>query len=394
MKKPPGAEAPGAESALGPPGLKRARERDDGAAPDLQQERQEFFKPYSKPGYKRVFTDNMVSKEFTVFVESTKEEQIGNKNPDMMCSLFKNELKGVVGIRRINARKLGVTFGQIIHANNFLHDESFLTKYELKAYIPARSVETIGVLRFVPTNISNEDLFKKLTSTHEIISVRRFTRKVNGVITPYGSVSVTFLSQLLPEVAYLDLYRFKVHEYNAPLLQCYKCFKFNHGAKFCKNSQKCSRCAGDHHFTTCEREEDSIKCINCQGPHLAISKDCPVKQKKIAEKNKGSSSYSQIVSTNNINYDKKYPALPPKPTLAVGNNVKTATLQYPTSSKPLIKENCKPETSVGNNLIEQILNSEYILKALVGALVTIGNDRRPITSNIVKEILVKSFTHG
>jgi hypothetical protein len=109
---------------------------------------------------------------------------VGNKNPLMLAGLFKNEIKGVANIRRINANKVGVTFSQANNANNLIKNEEFLNKYTYKAYyyIPARAVEKIGVLRFVPTNISNEELFKKLSSAYEIINVRRFTKKIDGVL--------------------------------------------------------------------------------------------------------------------------------------------------------------------------------------------------------------------
>lgn len=180
-------------------------------AGDTQHADELFYKPYTKPSYKRVFPDNAVSAEFTVFVESANGgDKLGNKNPLLLASLFKNEIKGVTGIKRINANKVGVSFKLAIHANNFLKNDDFMKKNELKAYIPARAVETIGVLRFVPTSISNEELFKKLSSTYEIVGVRRFTRKVNGELKPYGSVSVTFLTNSLPDYVYLDIFRFKV----------------------------------------------------------------------------------------------------------------------------------------------------------------------------------------
>lgn len=425
MKEPTGAEPPGQDSSSTPTGTKRGR-GDDAYLQGAQnsQDNEVFYKPYNKPGYKRIFPENQVSTEYIVYVESTNEgERLGNKNPDMICTLFKNEIKGVVGIKRVNANKLGITFSQNIHANNFLCNENFLKKYNYKAYIPARSVEIIGVLRFVPKNISNEELFKKLSSLYEIINIRRFTHKVNGTIVPYGSVSVTFLSQQLPDFVYLDLYRFKVFEYVAPLLQCYKCFKFNHGAKFCKSTQKCSVCAGEHHFSTCDKEA-IIKCINCQGPHLAISRYCPIKKIKIEEKyNK--KNYAQVTASlkNNgnlhpSNYSTNFPKLTMtkeinktkkmfendvinKNSIQTTEYVKVQTVDRPSTvqtnknTKTEIKKN---ETLNTKDLAEIILKNEDIITILVKTLVQLGNssDAEPITFNSIKEVLKKSlvFNHG
>ena len=60
--------------------------------------------------------------------------------------------------------------------------------------------------------------------------------------------------------------------------QCYKCQGFNHIAKDCKNAQKCVRCAGSHKSVECpDKNKDSLKqkCSNCNGEHVASSKECP-----------------------------------------------------------------------------------------------------------------------
>ena len=60
--------------------------------------------------------------------------------------------------------------------------------------------------------------------------------------------------------------------------QCYKCQGFNHIAKDCKNAQKCLQCAGAHKSIECpDKNKDSLKlkCSNCNGEHVASSKECP-----------------------------------------------------------------------------------------------------------------------
>lgn len=352
-----------------------------------------FYKPYLKPGYTRVFPKNAADAEFTVFVESTKNEKIGNRNPLVMAGLFKNDIKGVANIKRINANKIGVIFSQAINANDFLKNEQWLQKNEMKAFIPAGAVETIGVIRFVPTSISNEELFKKLSSKYEVVSVRRFTKKMNGEIIPFGSVSVTFLSKSLPECVYLDIYRFKVSEYVAPLLQCYKCFRFNHSAKFCSAAQKCSKCSEEHHYSECTNDE-KLKCINCGGPHLAIHRDCPVKQSKIAEKN-NVRSYARVTASNISNdFNKDFPILPERQSILqpeVVNKPKPTPAPKPEkpSLRPLI-----PSMEKNKNLVNEIVNSDYILKSLVGALVTLGNTTNTkITTQSIRDVLIQCLTH-
>jgi hypothetical protein len=375
MAKTPGGDDPGGESHRP---SKRHRDADEDVISQMSEESfisiEQQYKPFSKAGYKRLFPDNATDNEFCVYIEG---EKVGNKNPLMLAGLFKNEIKGVTNIRRINANKVGVTFSQANNANNLIKNEEFLNKYTYKAYIPARAVEKIGVLRFVPTNISNEELFKKLSSAYEIINVRRFTKKIDGVLKPMGSVSVTFLTNVLPDYVYLDIFRYKVYEYIAPLLQCYKCLRFNHGAKICNAVQKCSICAGEHHFSKCDN--DTVKkCINCGGQHLAISRECPIKKAKITEKYNKISYANAILKTQDSNLMKNYNTnFPPIKPL---KSVKPAT----SSPEPISKE----------ILINEILNSDIILKGLIGTLVTLGNGNRKLTSTVIKEVLIKQLKNG
>lgn len=360
----------------------------------------DFYKTFNKPGYKRMFSESTVRGEFAVFVESLKEnEKLGNTNPIVTTNLFKNEIKGITNIKRINPTKLCVTFSQSNTANNFLNNEDFLKKHQFKAYIPASAVETIGVLRHVPTSISNEELFKKLSSCYEIIAVRRFVKRENGDIKPYKTVSITFHSNVLPEHVYLDLFRFKVHEYQAPLLQCFKCFKFNHGAKICKSTQKCSICTGEHHFKECKNEK-AIKCINCQGSHLAISRDCPIKKQK-AEDKKNKQSYAAILASktnSNIikNYNTDFPAISttrkPQTIRKTQNTSLPITTRTASTSTATNTNEPEPETISNEKLIHEIINNEFIRKGLIGALVSLGNENRAITSNLIQEILIKCLT--
>lgn len=410
MHDPPGDDPPGGnnqsdDTHSGSRGKKRCRTSDGEASlincttPDKS-----MYQPFIKPGYKRVFAENSINTEFVVYLESTKEgEKLGNKNPSVLNTLLQNEIKGIHLIHRVNANKVAVIFTQANNANNFLKNVDFQEKHAIKTFIPARAVEKIGVLKYVPVTISNEELFRKLQSDCEIISVRRFQRKVNGELTPYQSVSVTFLTNVLPKYVYLDLYRFQVNEYVPPLMQCFKCFKYNHGAKICKGVQTCSICASNHHFLDCD-SKNVIKCVNCGGSHLAISRDCPIKQKKLEEKKKVTKSYAEILHHNS------FPVLPkprPQPTLVpeIINKTKKVKEQFNVKNTQTIQNNKNIEQSVTNcklkktetlktkELIEEILKNDDIIASLIKTLVELGNstNTHPLTFSNIKEVLKKSL---
>lgn len=355
----------------------------------------EDYKPFLKPNYKRLYPDSSDT-EYKVFIESVNiNEKLGNKSPLYLNNIFSREVKGVVSITRVNALKMAVIFKQAITANNFLKNDSFLEKYQIKAYIPARQIEKTGIIRFVPTNISNEELYCKLSSKYEVIGVRRFLKKVGPEKLPLQTVSLTFLSNSLPESVQYDLFSYRVFDYVPPLLQCFKCFKYNHSAKICTNKQKCSICAGEHYYKECTNP-DNIACINCSGPHLAISKTCPIKIQKLLEK-KSKITYSSVVNSKS-----EFPPLPKNV------NKPTTNSLAPPKSKDLnvFKEPKDPNvknvvnnnnTSVNNSdVYSDIINNTNIIGALVKTLVELGNktDDVHITHALIKEHLIKNLNNG
>ncbi|XP_050680902.1 uncharacterized protein LOC126976562 [Leptidea sinapis] len=241
------------------------------------------YKIYFKRNYTRLFLENVTYSDYTVYVTSTDDEKLGNKNPIKLTQLFTENVKGITSVFRINSHKIAVTFQKAAAANCFLKYDSFLTKYKYKAFIPAHLVEKVGLIKFVPTDMSNEYIYQNITSDADIISVKRFMKKdENKKLTPMTTIAITFSSTTLPKYVFLNLFRYQVFTYIPPIIQCFKCFKFNHSAKVCRGTQMCSSCAGSHLYKECTM--DTMCCINCGGAHLAISRDCPIKLKKLEEK--------------------------------------------------------------------------------------------------------------
>ena len=142
----------------------------------------------------------------------------------------------------------------------------------------AHKVVAIGVHQ----TISEDDIKTELAKNNvKINKVQRL--KYNG--QPTRKVVIQFKNEQDMKIAlysgiYFGRIRIRCESYRtAPqVTQCYKCQGFNHIAKDCKNAQKCVRCAGAHKSIECpDKNKDSLKlkCSNCNGEHVASSKECP-----------------------------------------------------------------------------------------------------------------------
>lgn len=379
-----------------PPNPKSRKRKEDPASGGGGEESNFDYAPYFKPNYKRLYPDNSANTEYKVFVESQDKERLGNKSPIYLNHIFTTEVKGVVAIRRVNANKIAVVFKQYITANNFISNTAFLEKYKLRAHIPAAQIERVGIIRFVPTNISTKDLYTKLSSIYEIVAIRRFTKKVGQTRIPLQTLSITFLSHSLPDSVQYDLFAYRVFDYVPPLQQCYRCFKFNHSAKICNGKQRCSCCSGEHSYKDCDKP-DQLCCVNCGGAHLAISRSCPVKMRKMIEK-KEKITYASVADSKR--YETNFPPLLDRSTDTQKQIQKSVnkTFKEPNAKKPVNKPNSLTETIEKENICTsdikaQIIANNDVLMALVHTLVQLGNknDDVPVTTSSIKDMLVKNL---
>ncbi|CAG9790271.1 unnamed protein product [Diatraea saccharalis] len=290
--------------------------------------------PYFKKNHIRSYPENSPGTVFPVYIQSTNETiKFGNKNPIYLNNIFSRYNKGVKEIKRVNALRYAVIFDNAKNANSLLSNSSFLSLHEIKAFIPAATSECIGIIKYIPVDLSCKHLFDKLISSQEILAVRRFTRRTPDGIVPLQTVSVTFAGNVLPERVNYGLCLVPVEEYIKPVLQCYKCMGFGHTTKFCKRNIVCSICSESHSYKECTNTNKPL-CINCKGEHIAVAGTCPVKLQKINE-NK-----SKIMNRNNLG--SFFPAL-------------NKSYAKASSSKPL---NVPNENNKAQNILTDVINNE------------------------------------
>ena len=146
--------------------------------------------------------------------------------------------------------------------------------------VPENTYKVVAI--GVHQTISEDDIKTELAKNNvKINKVQRL--KFNG--QPTRKVVIQFENEQDMKIAlysgiYFGRIRIRCESYRTTpqVTQCYKCQGFNHIAKDCKNAQKCVRCAAAHKSTECpDKNKDSLKlkCSNCNGEHVASSKECP-----------------------------------------------------------------------------------------------------------------------
>lgn len=263
-------------------------EGDSTSSSESEVESADKYKPYLVTDYKRRYPEDSGATEFVVFVESSNADiPIGTRDLMSISSCIKRFNKGIKYLRSMNKFKIAIYFEKASLANAFLNNATFLKDYQFKANIPASSTEITGIIKNVPTNLTNKKIFTMLSSYKKIISVRRFTKRTkvddNFIQQPLQTVAITFATSVLPDYVDLDGWRHDISAYVPPVKQCFRCLRYGHLAKFCKNSERCSICKEDHSYKVCKTPIEQAKCFHCDGNHVSISAQCPIKQKKIQE---------------------------------------------------------------------------------------------------------------
>lgn len=327
----------------------------------MEETESQKYKDFRVADYTRYYPEEGGNAEYIVFMESKNEHPLGTRDMMSLANCLKRYNKGIKQLQRINKYKIGVVFERSGLANAALKNKTFLESYELKASIPASASEVTGVITHVPIELSNSQIHAALTTTKNIVCIRRFMRKTrmdNGQVKmePTKTVSITFSCPVLPESVDLNSWRFVLRPYIPPVMQCLKCLRYGHIAKFCKNSERCSICGDAHNFKLCTVPKEEARCIQCKGPHVAISPECPVKKQKIQlnKEKVQNKSYSAI-----LNNEKSFPPLKQSPleTLASLLNSDQILNMVVESVVTIIKMNKNNEKISTQNIKETLLDT-------------------------------------
>ena len=121
--------------------------------------------------------------------------------------------------------------------------------------------------------MTEEEITKEL-SDQGVKEVSRFMLRKDGKQIATNTYFVSFAAPRPPRDVTIGYYKIKVEPYIPNPLRCFKCQQYGHGQGTCKKDITCWRCgAVGHDGMDCK---NPAHCCNCQGDHVASSKECPI----------------------------------------------------------------------------------------------------------------------
>lgn len=193
--------------------------------------------------------------------------------------LKKKKVKGIIEVKKVTRRELKVIFSNRESANDFLKGRAHV-EIGLNAYIPKYNVTKVGIIFDIPTGYGDRQLMEELESDLPITGVYRCQKRSikNGVKgndwIPANTVKVTFRGQSVPDEVIFGYSKRKVKPDVPKVTQCFKCARFGHIAKYCRQTEStCHHCGTQHRERPCPK---NMKCFHCHSNnHDGFSKECP-----------------------------------------------------------------------------------------------------------------------
>ena len=106
-----------------------------------------------------------------------------------------------------------------------------------------------------------------------VTEIHRVTVRKGEEREPTNTLFVTFCVPKLPETLKIGYMRVKIRPYVPSPMRCFKCHRYGHTSRTCKEEfETCPRCGDRAHTDTCTKP---LKCRKCDGSHAANDKQCP-----------------------------------------------------------------------------------------------------------------------
>lgn len=169
-----------------------------------------------------------------------------------------------------NALTFKIAEQKITQAEHFSYGKYNFKVKNVKTQI---NKQAKGIIKL--TNIDNFDNFTHSLKQNnpDIIDIQRGYSYKDNIKTPAPTATITFKSEEAP-IKLVDLNELVSPALLKPL-RCNNCQMHGHTTNKCRKTVKCPHCAAPHQHNQCKNIHKK-KCANCERPHSAAFKGCPV----------------------------------------------------------------------------------------------------------------------
>lgn len=219
---------------------------------------------------------------FFVYIKYVKDNGNQEARPLSYLEASRRITKAKVNFKYIakHANSWKVTFDTSALANEATKNE-VLTNMGIIPYIPRFKLLRKGVIKRVPTNVTDKELTDALKEDNKGIVINKIFRlkrkeQSTGKWINSQSVCIEFKGQNLPQD--IKIWRAKVPvSIYIPQVRCFRCGRIGHISKGCEAQQRCLICSEAYQI---EKDKDKRctkekKCINCSGDHSTLDRICP-----------------------------------------------------------------------------------------------------------------------
>lgn len=268
--------------------------------------------------------------KFLVMHSESDDQPLSKLSPFLVAKTLEN----VIG-KDFKAKKLP-SGDLLVEVTTAKQSTALLALNEVREYkvsvTPHRSLNsTQGViseddLLEIPTDEIAEGL-----SGQGVVSVRRITLRRDGEERHTKHLVLTFDSTTLPQTVKAGYLNCRVRPYIPNPRRCFRCQRFGHGTASCRGKATCAKCARTDHPTDNCGNNTTI-CVNCQGPHPAYSRSCPVwkREKEIISLKEDNISYTEARKRHSFLSQGSFAEAarrgPARPTVSAGTQTSTDDL--------------------------------------------------------------------
>lgn len=193
--------------------------------------------------------------------------------------LVAKNIKDISEIMRTGKNTIRIKCNNARTANKII-DHRVLKDEGYKCFIPSIFTTSIGIIKYVPLEISPEEIKSQIICSYNILNVERmeFFDKESKTYKPGQKIKITFRSGSLPSEVKLFYTVRQVTRFIQKPMFCQNCLSYGHSKKFCSNDKKCSNCAEKEEHEVCDKP---TKCAICKTDNQHKTTDPNCTEKKI-----------------------------------------------------------------------------------------------------------------